>query len=419
MASVSDLPAAGEPADVSRATRRSGKGPLLVVLLLAIVSAGGLVWARTRNRVSTDDATVDGHVAGVASKIAGNVIEVLVRDNQAVGAGEPILRIDPRDYQAKVRQAQAAVAQALSHAGAAKATVPWTRDATESAVSAAIAQLADANAELERAQITVDVASGSDLAFSEATVRSRQAAAERAGADLKRMQSLAEREEISRLQFDAYNAAARIAQSELEAAREKFTSAGKDIGIRQASLKAARTRVQQAQAAVEAATANRMQLPIRTADAGTASAGVEAARANLEAAELQLGYCTVFAPIGGTVTRKSVEPGNVVAPGQNLMAIVRLDDVWVTANFKETQLAKMRPGQRAELFVDTYGRKVQGKVDSIASATGSRLSLLPAENASGNFVKVVQRIPVKILIDPGAGLTLRPGMNVEAVVFLD
>jgi membrane fusion protein (multidrug efflux system) len=156
---------------------------------------------------------------------------------------------------------------------------------------------------------------------------------------------------------------------------------------------------------------------VRRAESGTAAAGVEAARANLAAAELQLSYTTLVAAVDGVVTRKSVEPGQIVQPGQSLMTLIPLQDVWVTANFKETQLAGVHPGQRAEIKVDMYGRSVEGHVDSIASATGSRLSLLPPENATGNFVKVVQRIPVKILIDRANGLVLRPGMNVDATIF--
>jgi membrane fusion protein (multidrug efflux system) len=163
--------------------------------------------------------------------------------------------------------------------------------------------------------------------------------------------------------------------------------------------------------------ANRKQVDVRNADAGTAAAAVEAARARLEAAELMAGYTTIRAPIDGTVTRKSVEVGQIVQPGQGLMTLIPLQDTWVTANFKETQLADVHPGQRAEIHVDMYGKTVIGHVDSIAGATGSRMSLLPPENATGNFVKVVQRIPVKILVDQAGGLVLRPGMNVDVTIF--
>jgi membrane fusion protein (multidrug efflux system) len=190
-----------------------------------------------------------------------------------------------------------------------------------------------------------------------------------------------------------------------------------NAGIRQAAVSAAQSRVSLAQAQVEAALANRKQVDVRRAESGTAEAGVGSARANLAAAELQLSYTSLVAPVDGVVTHKSVEPGQIVQPGQGLMTIIPLQDVWVTANFKETQLATVHPGQRAEIKVDMYGRSVTGHVDSISGATGSRLSLLPPENATGNFVKVVQRIPVKILIDQTNGLVLRPGMNVDATIF--
>jgi membrane fusion protein (multidrug efflux system) len=208
-----------------------------------------------------------------------------------------------------------------------------------------------------------------------------------------------------------------VAESELRASQERLASTQKDAAIRKSAVDAAASRVNHAKALMSSSEANRKQVPIRTSDAGTASAAVEAARANLQTAELQLSYTTITASMDGMVTRKSVEVGQIVAPGQGLMAIVPLHDVWVTANFKETQLANVRPGQRAEIKVDMYNRSIGGHVDSIASATGSKLSLLPPENATGNFVKVVQRIPVKILVDPQEGLTLRPGMNVDVTIF--
>ena len=277
------------------------------------------------------------------------------------------------------------------------------------AVTAADAELADANAELERARLAYAQASGSDLAFAEANVAARQAANDRAQADLARMKPLVEKSEISSLQFDSYNAAARVAASELKAAQEKLASAQQDAAIRKTALDAAQSRVSRYRAQLQTTVANRKQVPIRRSDAGTASAAVAAARANLEAAELQLSYTTITAPVDGVVTRKSVEIGQMVAPGQSLLTIIPLNDIFVTANFKETQLADVHSGQRAEIDVDMYGKSVSGHVDSIADATGARLSLLPPENATGNFVKVVQRIPVKILVDPGADLILASG----------
>jgi membrane fusion protein (multidrug efflux system) len=390
---------------------------VVVVVLLAIAGVAYAVYMHYRDRVSTDDAEVDGHIGAIASKIAGNVVEVLVDDNQEVKTGQPLVRIDPRDYQARVDIAKAELARAESQLRSARVVVPWTDATTQSGSSAAAAQLADAEAELEHARLTQQQSAGSDLAYAEANVRLKQANNERAQADLARMKPLADKAEISQLQFDAYAAAAKVADNDLQAAREKLASARDNAAIRKSAVDAAATRISQAQAQVAAALANRQQVGIRSADAGTAAAAVETARANLAAAELQLSYCAVVSPIEGVVTRKSVEVGQIVAPGQGLMTVIPLHDTWVTANFKETQLENVHTGQRAEIHVDMYGRSIAGRVDSIAGSTGSRMSLLPPENATGNFVKVVQRIPVKILVDPNESLILRPGMNVDVTIF--
>ncbi len=390
---------------------------VLVVLFVLLVAGAIAVYLHYQNRVSSDDANVDGHITAIAPKISGNVVEVAVLDNQAVKAGQVLVRIDPRDYQARVDQAKAALLEAESKLRSARVTVPMVDETTLSVNTGATAQLADAEAEVVRARAAWEQSTSSDLAFAEANVRTRQASNERAQADLARMQPLVDKAEISRLQFDAYTAAARVAASELQAARDKLASAQQDATIRKAALDAAQTKVKQAQAQVENSVANRKQVDVRQADAGTAAASVGSYRASLEAAELMLSYTTIVAPIDGVVTRKSVEVGQIVQPGQGLMTVIPLEDTWVTANFKETQLADVRPGQKAEIHVDMYGQSVTGHVDSIAGATGSRLSLLPPENATGNFVKVVQRIPVKILVDQTNGLILRPGMNVDVTIF--
>ena len=278
------------------------------------------------------------------------------------------------------------------------------------------AQLADSQTEVERARASYDQANTSDIAYAQANVGSKQAANERAQADLARMKPLVEKAEISQLQFDAYAAAAKMADSDLRAAQEKLVSAQKDAAIRKAALDSALSKVNTAKAQVASTQANRKQVAVRTADAATARAALAAARARLEAAELTLSYTDITAPVDGVVTRKSVEVGQMVQPGQGLMTTIT-PDVWVTANFKETQLADVKQGQKAEIHVDMYGKSVFGHVDSIADATGSRMSLLPPENATGNFVKVVQRIPVKILVDRTDGLILRPGMNVDVTIF--
>jgi membrane fusion protein (multidrug efflux system) len=385
-----------------------------VALLLLTV---GLI-AHYHNRVTTDDAQVDGHIIPIASKIAGNVAEVLVTDNQAVSAGQVLVRIDPRDYQARVDQARAALALAESQAHAAGIGVPLTQETTDSGAAAAAAQLQAAEAEYARAKLAYEKDAQAELAYARANVDARQAASERALADLERMKPLLAKAEISQQQFDAYRAAARVAESELKAAQEKASAAEKAAAISRAAMESAEARVAQARATLAQAQASRRQVGIRTAEASSASAAVQQARANLALAELQLSYTSIVAPSEGVVTKKSVEVGQIVQPGQGLLVLVPLHDIWVTANFKETQLAKVRPGQKAEIKVDMYRRTFTGRVDSIAGATGARLSLLPPENATGNFVKVVQRIPVKIVLDPlpGENAVLRPGMNVEATI---
>ena len=390
---------------------------ILLALLLAVAAGATATWAHFQNRVSTDDATVDGHISSVSPKISGNVTDVLVNDNQQVKAGQVLVKIDPRDFQAKVDMARAALQQAQSQAQAAQLQVPFTNEATQSQTSAAEAQLADAEAEQTRSRLAYEQASSADLAFAESNVRTQQANNDRAQADLARMKPLVDKEEISKQQYDSYVAAARMAESQLQAARDKLASSQKEASMRQAAVAAAESKVKQANAQVQNSLANRKQVPIKSADVGTASAIVQSARASLEAAELQLSYTTIVAPIDGVVTRKSVEVGQVVSPGQGMMAIIPLKNTWVTANFKETQLKDVRPGQRAEIHVDMYGKSIEGRVDSIAGATGSKMSLLPPENATGNFVKVVQRIPVKILVDQRESIVLRPGMNVDATIF--
>ena len=415
---IDELEKSERLAEEGAPTRKSRAGLVLggAALLLALAGAG--LWYHYRDQVSTDDAQVDGRITPIAPKVSGNVVDLLVDDNQQVKAGQVLLRIDPRDYQARVDQARAALLQAESQARSAKVAVPMTNETTLSGTSAAAAQLADAQAEQQRAQLSLQAASGSDVAYAEANVQTKQAKNERAQADLARMRPLVDKAEISRQQFDAYKAEARVAESELAAAREKLASVKQDAEIRRAALAAAESKVAHARALVQQSEANRKQVDIRTADAGSAAAGVEQARANLAAAELQLSYTTVVAPVDGVVTRKTVQLGNLVQPGQSLLVLVPLHDIWITANFKETQLANVHPGQKAEIKVDMYGRSVEGTVDSIAGATGSRMSLLPPENATGNFVKVVQRIPVKIRVDTRAqNIVLRPGMNVEATIF--
>jgi membrane fusion protein (multidrug efflux system) len=233
------------------------------------------------------------------------------------------------------------------------------------------------------------------------------------------MKTLVDKEEISRLEYDSYVSSTRVSLSQLQAAKDKLAAVIKDAETKKAALLSAQARIAQAQAGILQAKATQRQVPVRVADASSAMASIAQAHANLEAAKLDLSYTSIVAPVDGVVTRKSVEVGQVVQQGQGLLMLVPLQDVWVTANFKETQLADVRNGQKAEVKADLSGKTYPGHVDSIAAATGTRMSLLPPENATGNYVKVVQRIPVKIVLDPipGGNQVLRPGMNIDATIF--
>lgn len=370
------------------------------------------------NRESTDDAQVDGHITPIASKIYGRVEKVLVDDNQAVRAGQVLAQLDPRDYQAAVDQARASLDLAESEARSAGVDVPRTAATVASGTSSADAQVLAAQADLARAQVVYEQARTTDLAYAQANVAKSQANAALAQADLARYKPLLEKGEISQQQYDAAKAAADATASALKADQEKVAQAQKNVEMTKAQVDASQARVMQAHAGVEAANADKKQVAMRSADAQAKLAKVAQARAALEAAQLNLSYTNIVAPIDGVATHKQVEPGQVVQAGQGLLVIVPLQDVWVTANFKETQLKNMKPGQKAEVEVDTYGKTFAGHVDSIAGATGGVLSLLPPENATGNYVKVVQRIPVKIVLDPipPQQAVLRPGMNVDATV---
>jgi len=400
-----------------RSRRRRRLALLAGGVLLAVLTAAGSAMV-FNGWVSTDDAQVDAHMVTIAPKVGGHVVKVVVDDNQVVKAGDLLAKVDDRDFKAKVDQAQAALDQAVSKARSAGVTVPLTRDTTSSASAAASADLASAQADYLRAQTAWEQARGSDLSYAEANVAAKQADNERAQADLERMKPLVAKAEISRLQYDSYVAAARVAESEWHAAQERRASAVKQAEMAEASLETSKARIDQARAGLAQSVASQKQVAVRSADLTTSLAEVEGAKADLEAAQLQLSYTDIKAPIDGVVTRKSVEVGQLTQPGQGLLVLVPLQEVYVTANFKETQLAGVRPGQKAEVKVDAYGKTLTGHVDSISNATGSRLSLLPPENATGNFVKVVQRIPVKIVLNPDdlREYPLRVGMNVEASI---
>ena len=405
------------PEQPPKGLNRTARRLLAVGGAVALATIVGL-FVYYHDRESTDDAQVDGHITPMASKVYGRVSQVLVDDNQPVRAGQVLAKIDPRDYQAAVDQAKAALLLAESEARSAGVDVPRTRENVLSGTSSADAQLMAAQADLARAQATYEQAQTADLAWAQANVEKSRANAELAKADLARYLPLMEKGEISKQQYDAAKANADATASALRADQERLAQAERNVEVAKAQVDANKARVEEAKAGVVSAHANVKQVSMRAADAQAKIAKVEQARAALDAAQLNLSYTDITAPVDGVATHKQVEPGQIVQAGQGLLVVVPLQNVWVTANFKETQLKKMKPGQRAEVKVDTYGKTFSGHVDSIAGATGSVLSLLPPENATGNYVKVVQRIPVKIVLDPipPEKAILRPGMNVDATV---
>jgi membrane fusion protein (multidrug efflux system) len=402
----------------TRSSVLSNRRALTAGALLLLLLGGSIYLILTRGQVSTDDAQVDGRLVPIAPKISGYVSELLVNDNQVVTEGQVIARIAPRDEEVRVAQAEAALETAEAQANASSRNVPLTTDTTTSAVESTQAGLANADAELLRARSAAEKAHHADTSYAEANVADRKANYGRAYSDLQRMRELVGKREISQLQYDRYVAEERMAKSQLDAAQQSLAAQGDQAQIADAATRAAEAKVRVAKAQLTYAHANQQQVGIRTHDAAAMQAAVKAARVNLDAAKLQLSYTEISAPQQGKVTRRTVEVGAYVSPGQTLLTLVPTRDQWITANFKETQLRHVRPGDLVDVKVDLLGKTFSGHVDSISNATGSRLSLLPPENATGNFVKIVQRIPVKIFLDPGAVRSgaLSVGTNVEATI---
>lgn len=399
--------------------RRLAAGLLVLIIILGSILAR-IAWNYYAVRESTDDAQVDGHINPVSPRVGGTVIHVPVSDNQYVTAGTVVVQLDPTDYRIALQRAEADLAEAEAVAKGARGEVPVTLITTGSRVSAALAGLTQAQDATAVAAKDVETARAR-LDLARAREREVIAQLNRTSQDLERMKLLIVKDEISRQEYDAAVAAAETAQATRASAQAAIVQTEKEVDSAEARLTQARGGVAVAQAAIDAAGTGPQQTEIVSNRAASAAAKVEISRAALNQARLNLEYATVKAPVAGIVSKKSVEIGQVVQPGQALLAIVPLNDIWVTANFKENQLMDMRPGQQAIISVDAYGsKKYQGHIESIAAATGSRFSLLPPENATGNYVKVVQRIPLKILLEQGEDSehVLRPGMSVVVTVML-
>jgi membrane fusion protein, multidrug efflux system len=388
------------------------------VVLLVLIGVGAWFWL-TRGRESTDDAQVDAYVTPLASRVGGTVLRVAVNDNQQVDAGAVLVEIDPRDYQVALDRTRAELANAQAELAAAKANVPITSTETSNNVAAAKGGVDRAAAGIVEAQHGLDAAKAR-LSTTQARKRELEATAAKDAKDVERLKGLLAKDEIPQQQFDT-------ALAQAESSKAAADSAGAQVLEAEAAIKGAESRLVSAHGGQAVATAELRgaetapdQMTVTRARAASAEARVKQAEATVKQAELNLEYTTIKAPFKGTVSRKTVQPGQVVQAGQPLMTIIALEQVWITANFKETQLENMRPGQRVSIDVDAYGGKnFTGKIETIAPATGARFSLLPPENASGNFVKVVQRVPVKIVLDAGqdSERLLRPGMSVTPTVY--
>ena len=389
------------------------------VVLLGV--AGGVLWLwLTSGRESTDDAQVEAHVTQIAPRVGGTILKVNVSDNQHVEADAVLVELDPRDYEVARDKARAELADAEATALAAQSNVPITTTTTAGNVTTAQGSLEQARAATESAQKEIDAAHAR-LTTAQARLREAEANSTKATRDVERLRGLLAKDEVSQQQFDTATAAAEAQRAGADSAKSQVTEAEAGVRVAESKLTQAQAGEQQAHAGVRTAQTGPEQVAAMRARASSAQAKVEQMKAALAQAELNLQYATVRAPVAGIVSRKTAEVGQIVQASQPLMALIPLQDVWIVANFKETQLTDMRPGQRATITVDAYGGKeFKGHVDSLAAATGARFSLLPPENATGNYVKVVQRLPVRLrLLEGQPGLErLRPGMSAEPKVFL-
>jgi membrane fusion protein, multidrug efflux system len=384
-------------------TQSSGFRIAIVIAIIVLLVIGFFAYRYFTSYESTDDAQVDGHINSVSARISGHVIKLNVQDNQYVSAGTVLVEIDPADYQLAYERAKADYADAQASALAAGVNVPITSVSTSSQVSATEADVNSARAGIEVALHQYQAA--------KAQLQQAEANDVKAQNDLGRYKQLVAKQEISHQQYDQAVASALASAAGVEAARANVDAAQQQVTQAQAKLVQAQANWANARTAPK-------QMQITRARATSALAEVQRMKANLDQAQLNLQYTKIVAPVNGIVSDRTVEVGQNVAPGQELMKVINLDDIWITANFKETQLRDMKVGQLVTIEVDANGRKYNGKVDSIAGASGARFSLLPPENATGNYVKVVQRIPVKILLDPGSNKDhqLRPGMSVTPKV---
>jgi membrane fusion protein (multidrug efflux system) len=399
--------------------RRIGRILLVVLAFVVLASAGYSLWRYLNTYESTDDAQIDGHINAISARITGNVIEIRAEDEQVVKAGDVLVQIDPRDYDVAFAKAEADLRDAEAALESSRIDIPITTANTASQLKTATSSRADATAFVVGSQRQLGAARDR-LESAQALVRDAEANVKKTSDDVARYKLLVDKNEIPRQTYDTAVAQAASAQATLDSRRAAVREAEQNIAVAQSAVDQANQRIPQADASIESAMTAPKQVAVSQARAKSAVAQVAQKKALLDQARLNLSYCTIVAPVSGIVGKKTVELGENISPGEQLMAVVPLDDVWVTANFKETQLNRMNPGERARITVDALGKEYNGKVAAVGGASCSRFSLLPPENATGNYVKVVQRIPVRINLDPGQNddHRLRPGMSVDPKVYL-
>jgi len=407
---------------------------LLVLLLGMGAPYGWHLWQYYQTHESTDDAYVVGHVVPISPQVNGTVLTVHIADHQTVEADQVLAQLDARDFEARVKQGEAAVAVATANLRRAELEVTLTQESTSTETERTSATLRGAQIATREAQQSIAEAEArvriteAAVAAAAAEVDMWHARLDIAQAEFTRMQTLHTDGVVSQQQFETAGSAQKSAQAQWRASQQRLTQARAeverariDLQARQHGVERSHARTAEAQAVLAGAQANRQTVEIKHAQVQTARALLQQAQADLEAARLQLSYTTLHAPVAGVIARKHLEVGQVVQAGRPVLAVLPLHYVWVEANFKETQLRYMRAGQKAALHVDAYPDQVfAGTIESLSPGTGSVFSLLPAENATGNFVKVVQRLPVKIHLDMSASgpFVLRPGMSVIATVTL-
>lgn len=404
---------------MTRSQGQSGRIRIIIpILLVALIGGGYAVWRHFSGTESTDDAQVDGHVYAVNARVGGTLVAVNVHENEVVKAGAVLIQIDDRDFKNALAKAEADLGVAEASYEEARAALPVTSSEAGGRISHSQASLATAQAGVDPAQKEVEVAQAR-LKVAIARSAEAQTTVVKANKDLERMKALVVKDEISQWQYDGAVAAADSAKAAVDSSKASIAEAESSVAAAQSRVTAARSAIGIAQSDLDTAKTAPQEVAVTQARIATAASKVAQARAIIEEVKTNIDYAVVRAPVAGIVTRKNALPGQVVQAGQPLLAIVPSEEVWVTANFKETQLDQIRVGQTAEVRVDAYGSAVfKAHIDSISAATGGKFSLLPAENASGNYVKVVQRVPVKLLIDGGvdAAHALRPGMSVAVKV---